>query len=581
MDKNMAKRALTVGINNYSIIDPSGRSNVTVCVNGARSMYHLLKDSFGFTQVYHLEDLRASRSRILSTLRHLISISEAGDTICFYFTGHGARLRGDLSSADCDLYYESLVPASGAYITDHDLMGLTGDLYPDAVNFTVITDACHSGGMHGSDAASKCLSPIFADDLLNTIANFMTTLIPFGVCSEGTDQFNNNVSNVVTNSGRIDLDPDPNKTLVPVTKATLLSACHFNELAYFNQNGTGSPFFTQSILETVNQSNMEINYHDFIAELQSKVAGKMAVQIHPTHPGITQTPQLFGQRNRMRENFLEGWTQSPQLESESTNTPTAGQSIVCENLPTLIELRTEAIDVAKSEALHWTDNSLVESSTDALSRLQEYYLATIDRTTRDIRRLNQDAQSVANNRASDASSNTQPWSAAFISWCYVKAYSNLNPGVVGWSLRDYAKCLRDNDLFNADRGHFRYVRDALSFPGPVYEQVNHATTQVEVGDWIFATRDGGTHVDIVLELFETRDRANNPIKWALSAGGNITHTAGFRIYSLDVNDKLTTNHASLDRPDNTSLSNTIGLNLSQINSWRGAPNRMRGLVRLV
>jgi len=284
--------------------------------------------------------------------------------------------------------------------------------------------------------------------------------------------------------------------------------------------------------------------------------------------------------------FYENWRilYHPDLGSEATNIPTTGQSIACENLPTLIELRTGAIDVARAEALHWTDNSLVESSADALPRLQEYYLAAIDRTARDIRRSDPDAQRVANNKANDASRNTNPWSATFISWCYVKTYSNLNPEVVGWSLRDYARCLRDNNLFNADRGHFRYVRDALDFPGPVYEQVNHATTQVEVGDWIYANRTGGTHVDIVLELFETKDSSDNPIKWALSAGGNISgQTAGFRIYSLDTNGRLTTNHASPDRPDNTSLSTAIGLNLTQINSWRGdsVPSRMRGLVRLV
>lgn len=306
----MAKRALTVGINNYSILDPTGRSNLSACVADSRSIYHLLKDSFGFTQVYHLEDLRASRNRILSTLRHLISISEAGDTICFYFSGHGSRLRADLSAGDCDKYYEALVPASGAWITDRDLMAITDDLYPDAVNFTIITDACNSGGMHSADAAIKCRTPIFGNELIDTIVSFLSTLIPCGICVEDISQLNNNVSNVQSTNGTIDLDPDPNKTLIGATKSTLLSACHFNELSW-ETTTIGHGIFTKAILESVSQSNMEVTYHNFMDTLQSNVDNKIRTLINPSKPGVTQTPQLFGQRNRMVENFLEGWIETP------------------------------------------------------------------------------------------------------------------------------------------------------------------------------------------------------------------------------------------------------------------------------
>ncbi|WP_372638575.1 caspase domain-containing protein [Fodinibius sp.] len=306
----MTKRALTVGINNYSILDPSGGTNLNACVDDARSIYHLLNDSFGFSQIYHLEDLKASRDNILSTLRHLIRISEAGDTVCFYFSGHGSRLRADLSKADCDQYYEALVPASGAWITDRDLLSISEDLYPDAVNFTIITDACNSGGLHVADTALKCRTPEFASDLIETIVNFLTTLIPCGICAENIDQLSNNVSNVREENGTIDLDPDPNKTLIPATKSTLLSACHYNELSW-ESSRIGHGLFTQAILDSVNQSNMQISYHDFVTQLQSNVADKISTIINPSRPGVTQTPQLFGQRNRMGENFLEGWIHTP------------------------------------------------------------------------------------------------------------------------------------------------------------------------------------------------------------------------------------------------------------------------------
>lgn len=306
----MAKRALIAGINNYTILDPSGKTNLNACVNDARSMYSVFKDAFDFDEIYHLEDFKASRNNILTTLRHLIRISEAGDTIAFYFSGHGARIRADLSQADCDTYYEALVPASGAWITDRDLNSIADTLYPEAVNFTVITDACHSGGLHQADAALKCRTPIFATDLLETIVQFLTTIIPCGICVEAVNQIANNVRNVEVDNGTIDLDPDPNKTLIAATKSTLISACHYNELSW-ESTAIGHGFFTQAVLDTINQSNFEMSYLDFITVLQTNVADKMRRYIHPDRPNVNQTPQLFGQRNRMGEALLAGWSYSP------------------------------------------------------------------------------------------------------------------------------------------------------------------------------------------------------------------------------------------------------------------------------
>ncbi len=309
----MKKRAIVVGINNYSILDPSGNSNLSQCVSDARSMNHMLRSTLGFTDIWHYEDLRASRTNILRALRHVISLSEAGDTICFYFSGHGSRIRADLSQADCDMYYEALVPASGAFITDRDLMEIAEPLYPDAVNFTIITDACHSGGLHTADANLKCRTPLYATALVNTIVQFLQTLIPCGLCLQaGSNLLNGNVSNVQAainaTNGAIDLDPDPDLTLIAASKATLLSACRYDELSW-ESSTYHNGLFTKSLLEIINQSGL--NYLDILGEVRTKVEHKIIDAIRPDFPGVRQTPQLFGQRNRMEENFLEGYTYSP------------------------------------------------------------------------------------------------------------------------------------------------------------------------------------------------------------------------------------------------------------------------------
>ena len=308
----MTKRAVVAGINDYTILDPTGKSNLSHCVGDARSMHHLLRDSFGFTDIYHYENLHASRDRILNALRHVLSISEAGDSVCFYFSGHGARVRADLSRADCDLYYEALVPASGAWITDRDLAQLANRLEPDHVNFTVVTDACNSGGIHPADASIKCRTPTYSSELIQAIVNFLQTLIPCGIClSADSTELNNNVSNVqAMDNGMIDLDPDPDKTLIAGSKSTLLSACRFDELSW-ESGRYRHGLFTQSFLDIVNQSNFQASYHEMIEQLHSKVEEKIAAAIRPYHPGTVQTPQLFGQRNRMEENFLAGWIRTP------------------------------------------------------------------------------------------------------------------------------------------------------------------------------------------------------------------------------------------------------------------------------
>ncbi|MGV3559210.1 caspase family protein [Larkinella arboricola] len=307
----MAKRAVVVGIDNYTIFDPSGNNNLFNCVNSARSMYHLLRDVFGFTEIYYYEDLKATRSRILLALRHVLSISEAGDSVCFYYAGHGTRQRADFAQPDCDLYYEALVPAAQGVITDRDLSDLTVNLYPDAVNFTVITDSCFSGGLHVGDSTVKCPSLPLAIDLLEAISTFMKTLIPCGICLTSPSEMSNNVSNVrVTSDNTIDLDPDLNKTLVASCKSTLLSSCRFDEVSWITSKYSHM-IFTQSLLELVNQSNFEASYHSVADQVRQKVSEKIISDILPGHPGITQTPQLFGQRNRMEENWLAGWTFTP------------------------------------------------------------------------------------------------------------------------------------------------------------------------------------------------------------------------------------------------------------------------------
>jgi uncharacterized caspase-like protein len=212
----MVKRAVIVGVNDYSVQFPSGKSNLHWCVRDAQSMYHLLVDAFGFdpAQVWLYTDQKASSAQIRQALRYMLVHSEPGDVACFYYSGHGAMVpKGD------GTYYEAIVPASGNYIADYDLALLAGQLEQSVVNFTVILDSCHAGGMHDeSEAAAAIRSLQFAIEMIQKMVQSMTTRIPFGICLPPvSDALRHNVSNVrEMGNGICSMDEDPDKLFINV-----------------------------------------------------------------------------------------------------------------------------------------------------------------------------------------------------------------------------------------------------------------------------------------------------------------------------------------------------------------------------
>src|SRR5262245_50823167 len=87
----MTKRAVVVGINDYTGIDQTGGSNLSCCVNDATSVADLLQ-SFGFdaSNVVTLTDGGATRGAVMSSLIDMVRASEPGDVACFYYSGHGS-----------------------------------------------------------------------------------------------------------------------------------------------------------------------------------------------------------------------------------------------------------------------------------------------------------------------------------------------------------------------------------------------------------------------------------------------------------------------------------------------------------
>lgn len=301
----MTKRAVIVGVDDYSV---QGIRSLAMCARDARAVYHLLVDAFGFepADILTYLDLAADSATILRALRSSIARSQPGDVLCFYYSGHGARLPHPTRTGE---FYETIIPAQGQWISDHDLFLIADGLQPSHVNFTCIFDSCHSGGMSG-EAQAK--SPPMEQTLLQRILSTMTSLIPCGVLLSPADrqECRDNVSNVRLDNGKIDLDPDPNYTTIQQAKTTLISGCRFDQLSYEGpaSSAVRNGLMTRSLLDLVNASNFQIDHRTLCAELNTRVAAHVA-QLFPGK-SIVQQPQLIGQDNRMEESFLAGFTDS-------------------------------------------------------------------------------------------------------------------------------------------------------------------------------------------------------------------------------------------------------------------------------
>jgi len=296
----MAKKALVVGINDYSNWNNGATvngltlsaPNLSCDVADATDFGQLLKDAFLFDSITTLQDSQATARAIVDGITGLLSSSQAGDVVCFYFSGHGGRLPEDPSSSSTR-YYEAILPYDTSLVTSAQVASIAQALEPNAINFTLVLDACHSGGMFLSPDAKGA---VWDKSTATAFQAACCAIVPW-ICLLDPAGVDNNVSNLtLLSNGLCSMSKDPSKDNPNDAKATLLSACDYDEVAGA-ASGKGHSTFTQAILDIVNQSNFQISHPDLVAALRKQV----------TSYSTSQTPQLRGRPVRLQENFLSGW----------------------------------------------------------------------------------------------------------------------------------------------------------------------------------------------------------------------------------------------------------------------------------
>ncbi len=170
------KRALLIGINTYeakgkAISKPAGLSarsgatdegrwdlpewgNLDGSLNDVEAVHQLLASrKYGFAEnnIHILSEAQATRDGILQAMKkYLLEEPVRGDTVVFYFAGHGSQRYNSLTDKPFHLD-ETIVPAdasSGAFdIRDKEIARLFNQVVDKGILLTAIFDSCHSGSI--------------------------------------------------------------------------------------------------------------------------------------------------------------------------------------------------------------------------------------------------------------------------------------------------------------------------------------------------------------------------------------------------------------------------------------------------
>lgn len=145
----MVKKALLLGIN-YKNQDGELRG----CINDVTSINNILVNHCEYAPqniriLTEESSVQPTRKNMEAHIQWLVSNTLPGDTLFFYYSGHGSSIK-DASSDESDEKDEVLIPLdykTAGVITDDWLFSNMVSKVPSNVSLWAFTDCCHSGTM--------------------------------------------------------------------------------------------------------------------------------------------------------------------------------------------------------------------------------------------------------------------------------------------------------------------------------------------------------------------------------------------------------------------------------------------------
>jgi len=146
------KLALLVGVDRYPLLKPVNQ--LRSCANDARLMAHVLLERFSFDEegLTLLLDEAATREGIFAGLQDLQARAKAGDSIVFFYSGHGSQVPEGEGGDEPDGLDETLVPHDSGRsphpnrdVTDDEIYDWILEVNAITPYLTVIADTCFAG----------------------------------------------------------------------------------------------------------------------------------------------------------------------------------------------------------------------------------------------------------------------------------------------------------------------------------------------------------------------------------------------------------------------------------------------------
>lgn len=317
----MTQYALCMGVNDYSQFraeKPLGYTggDLPYSVKNANDFAQLLIDAFNFeaANVVVQTDGWCTRDNVLNGINDLLQKARAGDVVCAFFSGHGARIQSTSPSS----WYEAMAVYSGGFVSDADLAVLANQLDYGHVNLTFVLDTCHSGGLHPVQDAQQTVymeeGAVPPENVVQTFVQTCQTLVPVGLCLAAAENaLGQNIRSIGFQNNQCIIEEAEESHYVELAKSTLLSACAAAELGW-HVPAIQNSIFVCALRNVINQSGFQASYTDLLTRIRAEADSLMTQYIRtmPQHAQDTSVPQLYGQRERMQENFLMPWVFSIQ-----------------------------------------------------------------------------------------------------------------------------------------------------------------------------------------------------------------------------------------------------------------------------
>ena len=276
----MAKRGLIIGVNDYAPIG-SGGPDLNGCVNDARDMANtLVICGFPALNVRILTNQNATKSNIISNLTHLVTTSKKGDSIVFYYSGHGTRVTNVGTDFEVDGLDDAICPhdyASAGVIRDDEFSAIIRRL-PAGVNMDVIFDCCHSG------TGTRRMNLV---DLDGNPTNEAVRFIQPNLEDEFYQGYFREISNLKD-------DKKGSKQILTtnVMNHTLFAACKDSQVAMEgNLGGITRGYFTYNLCKILRATSGNIKRSFLDTQIANALAAMGAAQINQTEGKTTEINQ--------------------------------------------------------------------------------------------------------------------------------------------------------------------------------------------------------------------------------------------------------------------------------------------------